>query len=461
MTSRSRSRAASRSRSRAPPAPASRRCSRCSPGSICRRAGACGSTGTDLTGLDEDGRARLRAQRVGFVFQSFHLMPALTALENVMLPLELAGNAPRRGAPPARRCSASDSRSAPAHYPRQLSGGEQQRVAIARAFVTQPAVLFADEPTGNLDTCYRRACRGAAVRAQQQRAHDTGAGHARSRAGRALRPHAAHGRRTAAMKAARLALRTLAREWRSGELGVLLLALDRGGRRAHRRGLSRRAHRRGGRAAGERGAGGRHPPEIPPADRGGVLRRGRAPRFALGARHDAAVGGFQRRRQPAHRPRGGDRGLSAARPGAGGGCAVRPRRPRAGDPGARGGLAGLEAAGAVGGRVGSGALDRRGEAAHRPCADRAARSGRHLRRARPEPGHERGGSAGDAAHPAGQPRELRGALRRRPRPDRGVSRSGCARTSARASGCATSATPARRCATPWTAPGGSSASRAW
>ena len=68
--------------------------------------------GTDLTGLDEDGRARLRAQRVGFVFQSFHLIPALTALENVMLPLELAGN-PRRGAPPARRCSASDSRSAP------------------------------------------------------------------------------------------------------------------------------------------------------------------------------------------------------------------------------------------------------------------------------------------------------------------------------------------------------------
>ena len=107
--------------------------------------------GTDLTGLDEDGRARLRAQRVGFVFQSFHLIPALTALENVMLPLELAGN------PDARRAAADTLervglRERTAHYPRQLSGGEQQRVAIARAFVTRPAVLFADEPTGNLDS---------------------------------------------------------------------------------------------------------------------------------------------------------------------------------------------------------------------------------------------------------------------------------------------------------------------
>jgi len=107
--------------------------------------------GQDLTQLDEDGRARLRAQRVGFVFQSFHLIPALTALENVMLPLELAGR------PDARRI-ATDTLAGvglgarTGHYPRQLSGGEQQRVAIARAFVTRPAVLFADEPTGNLDT---------------------------------------------------------------------------------------------------------------------------------------------------------------------------------------------------------------------------------------------------------------------------------------------------------------------
>jgi putative ABC transport system ATP-binding protein len=106
--------------------------------------------GEELTRLDEDGRARLRAQRVGFVFQSFHLIPSLTALENVMLPLELAG---RRDA----RRAALDTlervglRARTAHYPRQLSGGEQQRVALARAFVTRPAVLFADEPTGNLD----------------------------------------------------------------------------------------------------------------------------------------------------------------------------------------------------------------------------------------------------------------------------------------------------------------------
>ncbi|MGH8138648.1 MAG: ABC transporter ATP-binding protein [Steroidobacteraceae bacterium] len=107
--------------------------------------------GQDLTRLDEDGRARLRAQRVGFVFQSFHLIPALTALENVMLPLELAGS------PDARRAALDTLQrvglsARTGHYPRQLSGGEQQRVALARAFVTRPAVLFADEPTGNLDT---------------------------------------------------------------------------------------------------------------------------------------------------------------------------------------------------------------------------------------------------------------------------------------------------------------------
>jgi putative ABC transport system ATP-binding protein len=107
--------------------------------------------GTDLTGLDEDGRARLRAERVGFVFQSFHLIPALTALENVMLPLELAGRPDaRRGALETLARVGLEDRTE--HYPRQLSGGEQQRVALARAFVTRPAVLFADEPTGNLDT---------------------------------------------------------------------------------------------------------------------------------------------------------------------------------------------------------------------------------------------------------------------------------------------------------------------
>lgn len=106
--------------------------------------------GRDLTRLDEDGRALVRAQRVGFVFQSFHLIPSLTALENVMLPLELAGHGRAREAA-LETLGQVGLKERARHYPRQLSGGEQQRVALARAFVTRPAVLFADEPTGNLD----------------------------------------------------------------------------------------------------------------------------------------------------------------------------------------------------------------------------------------------------------------------------------------------------------------------
>jgi putative ABC transport system ATP-binding protein len=107
--------------------------------------------GEEITNLDEDGRALLRARRVGFVFQSFHLVQSLTALENVMLPLELAREA--RAAAVARETLANVGLSARVgHYPKQLSGGEQQRVAIARAFVMRPEVLFADEPTGNLDS---------------------------------------------------------------------------------------------------------------------------------------------------------------------------------------------------------------------------------------------------------------------------------------------------------------------
>jgi putative ABC transport system ATP-binding protein len=107
--------------------------------------------GVDLTALDEDGRAAIRGRHVGFVFQSFHLIPALTAIENVMLPLELGGRPDARAAA-ARALDQVGLRARAAHYPKQLSGGEQQRVAIARAFVTHPEVLFADEPTGNLDT---------------------------------------------------------------------------------------------------------------------------------------------------------------------------------------------------------------------------------------------------------------------------------------------------------------------
>jgi putative ABC transport system ATP-binding protein len=106
--------------------------------------------GTEITSLDEDGRAALRADTVGFVFQSFHLISSLTALENVMLPLELAGvdNAAEAALQAIRTVGLEPRKG---HYPHQLSGGEKQRVAIARAFVVSPAVLFADEPAGNLD----------------------------------------------------------------------------------------------------------------------------------------------------------------------------------------------------------------------------------------------------------------------------------------------------------------------
>jgi len=107
--------------------------------------------GVNLTDLDEDGRAEVRAASVGFVFQSFHLVPSLNALENVMLPLELAAmEEPRQKALDILEQVGLSERWS--HYPAQLSGGEKQRVAIARAFATEPAVLFADEPTGNLDS---------------------------------------------------------------------------------------------------------------------------------------------------------------------------------------------------------------------------------------------------------------------------------------------------------------------
>ena len=107
--------------------------------------------GENITAMDEEGRAAVRAGHVGFVFQSFHLLPGLTALENVALPLELQGinNALQTAHKYLERVGLAERVS---HYPRQLSGGEQQRVALARAFACRPAILFADEPTGNLDT---------------------------------------------------------------------------------------------------------------------------------------------------------------------------------------------------------------------------------------------------------------------------------------------------------------------
>jgi len=106
--------------------------------------------GAELTALDEDGRAGLRNREVGFVFQSFHLLPSLTAVENVQLPLELSGT-PNAAARARQALADVGLEQRLKHYPKQLSGGEKQRVAIARAFVTGPSLLFADEPTGNLD----------------------------------------------------------------------------------------------------------------------------------------------------------------------------------------------------------------------------------------------------------------------------------------------------------------------
>ena len=106
--------------------------------------------GINLFDLDEDGRAQVRAEKIGFVFQAFHLLPNLTALENVMLPLELAGRDDARViAEEVMHRVGLESRLQ--HYPKTLSGGEQQRVAVARAFAPRPKILFADEPTGNLD----------------------------------------------------------------------------------------------------------------------------------------------------------------------------------------------------------------------------------------------------------------------------------------------------------------------
>ena len=111
--------------------------------------------GQDLAALDEDGRAALRGRELGFVFQSFHLLPALSALENAMLPLELLGLPEPRAAAEAMlaRVGLGDRLS---HYPKHLSGGEQQRVALARAFAVRPRLLLADEPTGNLDAATGR-----------------------------------------------------------------------------------------------------------------------------------------------------------------------------------------------------------------------------------------------------------------------------------------------------------------
>ena len=131
----------------------------------------------DLFAMDEDARAAWRARHVGFVFQTFQLLPQMTALENVMLPLELAGDAQAAGKARTllERVGLGERLS---HYPKTLSGGEQQRVALARAFAPNPPLLFADEPTGSLDSGTGETDHRAAVRAEPRSRGDAGSGHA-------------------------------------------------------------------------------------------------------------------------------------------------------------------------------------------------------------------------------------------------------------------------------------------
>ena len=146
--------------------------------------------GTPFNALDEDALARFRGRQVGIVFQSFHLIPTMTALENVAVPLELAGNpdAAKRAAQELASVGLGDRLH---HYPTQLSGGEQQRVALARALAPDPAILVADEPTGNLDEATGKQIVDLLVHQARRARHDAGAGDPRLIAGAALRPRGA------------------------------------------------------------------------------------------------------------------------------------------------------------------------------------------------------------------------------------------------------------------------------
>ena len=148
--------------------------------------------GTDIFSFDEDGRARLRGRLAGFVFQSFQLLPALTALENVMLPLELhaAPDARERATEALRRVGLTQRMD---HLPKHLSGGEQQRVAIARAFVVQPKILFADEPTGNLDAATAQPDHRTDAGTEPRARHYADTCHPRRSAGAALQQAVASG----------------------------------------------------------------------------------------------------------------------------------------------------------------------------------------------------------------------------------------------------------------------------
>jgi putative ABC transport system ATP-binding protein len=261
--------------------------------------------GQALNALDEDGRARVRAQSVGFVFQSFHLVPSLTALENVMLPLELSRSHRRARARRRDARRAWDWASASATM-RASSRAANSSASLARASVGRPAVLFADEPTGNLDTTTGE--RIAAMLFELNSGSQTTlvlVTHDRTlaaRCGRVLSMDAGsltstelgtQSRSRSSMRkpvhSLRLALRALRREWRSGELAVLWLSLEHRGRLAQWRGLSGRSHWTCGHAAGERGAGGRSAGRVRRADRANRKASARSSDWRLVADHDAVV----------------------------------------------------------------------------------------------------------------------------------------------------------------------------
>ncbi len=157
-------------------------------------AGRIALSGRDITRMSEDDLALLRRDQVGIVFQSFHLIPTMSALENVAVPLELSGSSDAFQRAEAALTAVGLAHRL-THYPSQLSGGEQQRVALARALAPRPKILLADEPTGNLDLRDRRQDRRSDVRARARHRRDVAAHHPRPVLGRPLPPPAPHGRR--------------------------------------------------------------------------------------------------------------------------------------------------------------------------------------------------------------------------------------------------------------------------